>query len=94
MAEPRLWQDRELAGGPGNAGGGGDTNSFFPPSLSVPYRPQANSVLSLGKRSAPHLNLHAFYYELCDLGCRFCSQTLFRTLLAVRIQWDQMRECT
>lgn len=38
MAEPRLWQDKELAGGPGNSEKEGRHKQVpsLPPSLSVP----------------------------------------------------------
>lgn len=73
----------------------GETQTVsFPQAYQSPTGPRQTQCSAWGRDLPPTCNLHAFYYELCDLGCRFCSQTLFRTLLAVRIQWDQMRECT
>lgn len=89
MAEPRLWQDKELAGGPGNSEKERETQTgSFPAPQAYQYPPGKLGAQPGGAEICCLL----ITLRSCVTLAVFCSQTLFRTLLAIRIQRNQMKE--
>ena len=79
MAGPRLWQDKELAGGPGNSEEEGETKTGSFPAPQAYQSPPGSRHTWYSARGAEICCL-LITLKSCVTLAVFCSQTLFRTL--------------